>query len=223
MYLLIPSSPYSTHVKSSDVISRYVDSETGELHTIRVHLKRGKLPATLTRFLPSISESYILETSVINPKTMVMKTETKNLDHTGILRVIESQEYTPDSSRPETTRVHTSVKFDSRFGNRRKDEDDEERRGVWGRVSDVSGWGKAGVQRTIEQLGVRKTGESLANGKKGMKLVLERFRQAGLSGVTAGPGVFMHAAGFQFGASDEGRWRRVWRGLRDEMAFDNEI
>ena len=43
------------------------------LHTTRVHLKRGKLPATLTRFLPSISESYILETSIVDPKSMTMQ------------------------------------------------------------------------------------------------------------------------------------------------------
>lgn len=71
----------------------------------------------------------------------------------------------------------------------------------------------------------RGLGESVGRSKDGMKLVLERFRRAGLSGVTAvtgGSGVFASAAGFGFGGGDENRWKTVWRGLRDEVAFEEE-
>ncbi|KAI9684467.1 MAG: hypothetical protein M1829_002277 [Trizodia sp. TS-e1964] len=47
-------------------------------------------------------------------------------------------------------------------------------------------WSTAGIQRSIEIIGVRRTRETLHNGTEGMKLVLERLRQGGLGGVLEG-------------------------------------
>ncbi|EPS36188.1 hypothetical protein H072_10285 [Dactylellina haptotyla CBS 200.50] len=213
-YFLRYPNPYSTHVISSDVISRHID-DTGCLHTVRIHHKRGKLPAALTRLLPSISDSYILETSKVNPRTMVMETETRNLDHTSILSVIEQQTYTP-SEAGDITNVRTTVRFDSRFGNRRSQnqpteaeiqeahQQQQEKRGLFGFGF---GWGKQGVQRTIEQLGARRTAEHVGSSTKGMQLVLDRLRKIGLIG----------ARGVERVGDGEVGWKAVWRRVREEI------
>ncbi|KAF3922382.1 hypothetical protein AA313_de0202670 [Arthrobotrys entomopaga] len=216
-YFLRYPNPYSTHVISTDVISRHID-DAGCLHTVRIHHKRGKLPAALTRLLPSISDSYILETSKVNPHTMVMETETRNLDHTSILSVVEQQTYTP-SEAGDTTSVRTTVRFDSRFGNRRNQNQIQEadmhdsatapppQQPERKRLFNFGfGWGKDGVQRTIEQLGARRTEEHVGSSTKGMQLVLDRLRNIGLIG----------ARGVERVGS-ESSWKAVWRRVREEI------
>ncbi|KAF3940545.1 hypothetical protein ABW19_dt0207943 [Dactylella cylindrospora] len=203
-YFLRYPNPYSTHVVSTDVISRHID-ESGCLHTVRIHHKRGKLPTAVTRFIPSISDSYILETSKVNPHTMVMETETRNLDHTSILSVVEQQVYTPADDG--TTRVRTIARFDSSLGNGRRHanaEDSQPRRLF--NYSFGFGWGKESVQRTIEQLGARRMMEHVGSSTKGMQLVLGRLRSIGLIGARGVEGV-----------RDEGGWRVLWRRMREEI------
>ncbi|EWC48776.1 hypothetical protein DRE_00081 [Drechslerella stenobrocha 248] len=224
-YFLRYPNPYSTHVLSTDVISRHID-DTGCLHTTRIHHKRGKLPATLTRFIPSISDSYILETSKVNPHTMTMETETRNLDHTSILSVVEQQTYIP-SDEGSSTRVKTTVRFDSRFGNRRtqsiaaevaaaaatnqgEEQPTQERRRLF---SFGFGWGKEGVQRTIEQLGARRAVEHLGSSTKGMQLVLNRLRNIGLIG----------ARGVEDVGHDEVGWKAVWSRVREEIPREEGV
>ncbi|KAJ6257298.1 hypothetical protein Dda_8187 [Drechslerella dactyloides] len=219
-YFLRYPNPYSTHVLSTDVISRHID-DTGCLHTVRIHHKRGKLPGALTRFLPSINDSYILETSKVNPQTMVMETETRNLDHTSILSVVEQQVYTP-AEESSSTRVKTTVRFDSRFGNRRThvaaaeteahhgdEQPVQERRRLF---SFGFGWGKDGVQRTIEQLGARRAVEHLGSSTKGMQLVLNRLRNIGLIGARGVEGV-----------GHEESWKAVWRRVREEIPKEEGV
>lgn len=101
-YFLRYPNPYSRHVVSTDVISRSFDPVSGRLTTTRVHLKRSKLPSAIMKLLPKSivgasangdSQSYILETSVIDINEGWMKTESRNLEWTGVLSVIERQEY----------------------------------------------------------------------------------------------------------------------------------
>ncbi|KAF3183896.1 hypothetical protein TWF106_002660 [Orbilia oligospora] len=210
-YFLRYPNPYSTHVISSDVISRHVD-EAGILHTVRIHHKRGKLPAALTRLLPTVSDSYILETSRVNPHTMVMETETRNLDHTSILSVVEHQVYTP-AAEGSGTNVQTTVRFDSRFGGRRQ----QSQQVVEGEAQEAQpqpekrrlfnfgfGWGKEGVQRSIESLGARRMTEHVGSSTKGMQLVLTRLRNIGLIGTR----------GVERVNED---WKSVWRRVREEI------
>jgi len=158
---------------------------------------------------------------------MVMTTETRNLDHTGVLSVVEVQKFTLDALKPGITRVRSVVRFESGLGNKiktaaLKDDEKEERRTFFGGIGGVAGWGTAGVQRTIESFGVKKMGDSLFKTKEGMKLVLERLRRAGVSGVTAGSGGLVSSNGLGFGGSsgNENRWRQVWRSLQEEMLLD---
>ena len=147
-YFLRYPNPYSRHVLSTDVIDRYVDPKTQRLHTVRLHLKRSKVPSAILKILPrsfvgslkgNAGQSYILEKSVIDLQEGWMSTETKNLEWTGVLSVVERQKYsrpslvdrvalrTPagDSPQPSSreeeahTDVMTTVMLRSRLGQAR--------------------------------------------------------------------------------------------------------
>jgi hypothetical protein len=207
-YFLRYPNPYSTHVLSTDVISREIDA-AGRLHTVRVHRKSSRLPPAILKLLPKSvlgstartgrSESYILETSTIDVKEGWMRTESKNLDWTGILSVVEKQQYKRHIPMDEgddfsvgigTTGVVTTVMFRSRFGERlrraRKDEmtnadtEDEHKK------SFLATWTNGSLQRSIEAIASRKTENQLGKSKEGMMVVLERMRSGGLVGVLEG-------------------------------------
>lgn len=151
-YFLRYPNPYARHVLASDVIDRYVDDE-GCLHSTRLLLKRGKLPAWGAKIL-NINETYIIEDSVVDPKTMQMRTESKNLDHTRVLKVIESQTMTvlPSSDgQLEKTKVQTEVRT----------------------ISKVPSF----VGSKIEYLGVAKFRENFEKSKLGMQVVLEALNK----------------------------------------------
>ncbi|KAI9784276.1 MAG: hypothetical protein M1839_002337 [Geoglossum umbratile] len=147
-YFLRYPNPYSTHVLSTDVIDRHIDPKTKRLHTVRLHLKRSKLPSAVLKLLPKSilgatsndsSQAYILEKSVVDINEGWMETESQNLEWTGILSVVERQVYrrplslaatgddtgsstspkTWDSTQDERTDVTTTVTFHSRLGQSR--------------------------------------------------------------------------------------------------------
>jgi 4-amino-4-deoxychorismate lyase len=221
-YFLRYPNPYSRHVLSTDVIDRYVDPETKRLHTLRLHLKKSKVPGAILKLLPrglagpgGKSESYILEKSVVDLKEGWMKTESKNMEWTGILSVVERQHFKRLASLAETdddsvvtdgTRCRTTVTFVSRLGQsktskRAAADSDEEgpKQGFF------ASWSTAGIQRTVELVGVKRTKSALLNGKEGMNVVLERLRQGGIMGVLEG----MRRDGMQMGG--EGPWKQMWQ------------
>ena len=102
-YLRYPN-PYAPHVLSTDVIDRHFDPETQTLFTARLLLKRSKVPSAVLKLVPAswlgpsaggtgTSQSYILERSIVNIKDGVMITESRNLELTGVLTVVERQLY----------------------------------------------------------------------------------------------------------------------------------
>ncbi|TGZ84028.1 MSF1-domain-containing protein [Ascodesmis nigricans] len=190
-YFLRYPNPYSTHVVSSDTLSSFVNPETGNLHITRLHLKRGKLPASVARFIPKIKESYILERSVIDARNQRMCTESRNLDWEGVLSVVENQEYVP-AADPARTDVKTIVKFESRLGHRKRE---EEKRGFF------QGWGTSGVRASLEVVGRSRMRDGLMKSREGMKLVLEQLRERGFVGVVKE----QRQGGWE-------RWKKVWRG-----------
>lgn len=126
-----------------------------------------------------------------------MRTESKNLDWTGILSVVEKQEYRRKSSEEEERRedlrvgdgatdVVTTVMFRSRLGDRlrraRKGEMSEDEP----KKSFLASWSTSGIQRSIEAIASRKTENQLGKSKEGMKVVLERLRGGGLVAVLEG-------------------------------------
>ena len=223
-YFLRYPNPYSTHVLSSDVIERTFDPVTQRLYTTRLHLKKSKLPSAMLKLLPRSllghsastgnTQSYILERSTVDIKEGWMRTESQNLEWTGVLSAIERQIYTPgpierppalpttfsDMAKPaerfstdptERTDVTTTVTLKSRLGQRLRkhraaaaEADDDE--GHEKKLGFFRSWSQASMQRTIEAIGLRRTSRSQPNAKEGMKLVLERLRQGGLSEVLEG-------------------------------------
>ncbi|KAI4933344.1 uncharacterized protein J4E92_003010 [Alternaria infectoria] len=101
-YFLRYPNPYSTHVISTDTIARNYDPETQRLTTIRLHLKRSKVPSAVLKLVPRSllgtsasgeSQTYILEKSVVDIKEGWMDTESRNLEWTGVLSVVERQKF----------------------------------------------------------------------------------------------------------------------------------
>jgi len=211
-------NPFAAHVLSTDTISSHVDSETGRLHTTRVHLKKSRLPKAVLKLLPTSvtggmqdKASYILETSVVDMREGWMRTESRNLNFTGILSVVEKQLYTAPSStlappvtqsaHQTTTGVETTVVFRSRLGERIRERIGQgqqqqqhqqnvqqsppagEQRSGWFGKSWVAGLGTKGIQRSIETIASTKTQDQLGKSREGMRVVLERLRMSGVMGV----------------------------------------
>ncbi len=216
-YFLRYPNPYSKHVLSTDVIDRYVDHSTKRLHTTRLHLKRSKVPSAMAKLLPAgltgpggAQQSYVIEKSTIDVQEGWMETESRNMEWTGILSVIERQTYTrqplpsgswrdklaatdehttPSSEEKEWTSCKTVVSFKSRLGQAMKknaeatvhaDGDEAPRQSFF------ASWSTAGIQRTIELVGMKRSKTAIMNGKNGMNVVLERLRSGGVMGVLEG-------------------------------------
>jgi 4-amino-4-deoxychorismate lyase len=218
-YFLRYPNPYSTHVLSTDVISREYDPDTQRLTTVRLHLKRSKLPAAILKLLPrSImggsengdSEAYILETTVVDAKEGWMEAESRNLEWTGVLSVIEKQVFRRQTleSQPKITAaidlygqqasqrtdVTTTVTLQSRIGEnirRRKAQRQAEAEAVEeeappAKLGFFKSWAASPMQRSIEVIGLRRAEKSQPKAKEGMTVVLERLRKGGLVAVLEG-------------------------------------
>lgn len=235
-YFLRYPNPYSRHVLTTDVIDRFIDPGTKRLHTTRLHLKKSKVPSGILKLLPkgmggsdNSGQTYILEKTVVDPREGWMESESRNMEWTGILSVVEKQVYqrqcaegthqaldalAVDEKKSEQTTVKTTVTFHSRFGQgkllgRKKaepvadqsgaPEEEAPKRGIFASLS------TAGAQRTIELVGVSRTRDAILKSKKGMNVVLERLRSGGIVGVLEGMRQDREAA-----FSTEGPWKRAW-------------
>ena len=222
-YFLRYPNPYSTHVLSTDVIERFIDPVTKRLHTTRLHLKKSRIPSAVLRLLPrgilgggakgGESQSFILETSVVDVREGWMEAESRNMEWTGILSVIERQRYTRPPADPhrtptkapnepasgglleatknENTNVAMTVTFKSRFGqakalNRRVQEAELATDSKEAKRGFFSTWSTAAMQRTIEATGMQRTRKAMVNSKEGMNVVLQRMRAGGLGAVLDG-------------------------------------
>jgi len=234
-YFLRYPNPYSRHVLSTDVIDRYVDPVTKRLHTTRLHLKKSKVPAGILKLLPrglagpgGATRSYVLEKSTIDVQEGWMETESKNMEWTGILKVVERQTYRRQPLRTETwadkfvateaestsnsgkdwTSCKTTVTFVSNLGRSKKIEavpntveEEAPRQGFF------ASWSTAGIQRTVELIGMKRTKTALVNGKEGMNVVLERLRNGGIVAVLEG---MRNDSLEAFGPDGVGHWKQVW-------------
>lgn len=143
-YFLRYPNPYSRHVASTDTISRHFDPLTGRLTTVRLHLKRSRLPPLIVKLLPGQrgvdqdgrTQSFILEKSVVDVKEGWMETESRNLDWRNVLSVIERQVYwRPEAvesgqggtTQQDQTHVAVTVTLKSRIGEQLR-----KRRARWG-------------------------------------------------------------------------------------------
>lgn len=201
------------------------------------------LPKGILGSSADAGQSYILEKSVIDVKEGWMKTESRNLEWTGILSVVEKQVYrrpssgtaTPESPRldlvestkGEGTDVTTTVTLLSRFGQaktlRKKGEvganiplpasDSEEE--LPPKKGFFSSWSTSSLQRSIEMIGLRRTREATGKSNEGMKVVLERLRGGGLGRVLEGMQEDRQRA---FGQDPGSSFKRAWRQEQDSSS-----
>ena len=246
-YFLRYPNPYATHVLSTDVIDRHLDPETQRLTTTRLHFKRSKIPLPVIKLLPKgilgnggdSGKSFVLERSVVDPIEGWMETETRNLEWTGILSVVEKQLYQRlrdkqqdedvsknlvDRTKNEGTGVTTTVTLLSRFGQARKlkqkNESDTRSSSLSSEaVSDeeelpkkgwIATWTTSSLQKTIEMMGLRRTREAMGKSKEGMNVVLSRYRSGGLKQVLEGMQEDRQRA---FGQN--GPWKQAWQQGQD--------
>ncbi|KAJ5763124.1 hypothetical protein N7533_001805 [Penicillium manginii] len=207
-YFLRYSNPYAQHVLATDVIERFIDPNTRRLHSTRLHLKQTKIPSSILKLLYKGSasdhstKSYILETSIVDPTEGWMSTESRNLEWTGILSVVERQQYQrlrasenaqgqeriPLDPNSEQTVFHTNISLHSSLGEDKflSDRTYTNREEEWFTRSFVSALSAIGIKRAIELIGVKRTREAVSKGAKGMNLVLERLRTGGITCVLEG-------------------------------------
>jgi 4-amino-4-deoxychorismate lyase len=152
--VLTGCSPFSSHVASADTITQYVD-ENNVLHTERLIRKKGRLPGFIKPFMGKISESWVLETTKIDPNNCLLESRTRNLDHTKVLKVDERTVYKSDSLAAPTTLVSHNVSFVSNFG-----------------------WG---VRDRIENWSYRRFSRNIAESRKGMAFVMRNLREKGVT------------------------------------------
>lgn len=201
------------------------------------------LPKGILGSSADAGQSYILEKSVIDVKEGWMKTESRNLEWTGILSVVEKQVYrrpssgtaTPEiprldlveSTKGEGTDVTTTVTLLSRFGQaktlRKKGEvgapiplpasDSEEESPP--KKGFFSSWSTSSLQRSIEMIGLRRTREATGKSNEGMKVVLERLRGGGLGRVLEGMQEDRQRA---FGQDPGSSFKRAWRQEQDSSS-----
>ena len=107
-------NPFSSHVLSTDTLNSYVDPVTGRLHTTRLHVKKSRMPNAVIKLLPTSvtggageKSAYILETSVVDMTEGWMKSESRNLTFTSLLKVVEEHNYS--ASPPENKAIFDST------------------------------------------------------------------------------------------------------------------
>lgn len=185
-------NPFASHVLATDTISSYVDPETQRLHTTRIHLKKGRMPAAVYKLLPSSmtgggsgdKASYVLETSVVDIREGWMRSESRNLNFTGVLSVVEQQHFSlPPPGAASETDVTTTVVFKSRIGEKIRGKLDQVQKPDGWLSGIATGWGARGIGRSIESLASTKTEDQLGKSRDGMRLVLERIRNTGVMSV----------------------------------------
>ncbi|KAI9350880.1 PRELI-like family-domain-containing protein [Obelidium mucronatum] len=144
-------NPWASHVLTADVIDRYVDPETGVLHTTRLFTKEGRLPKW-SKSMFSLSEAYILEISELDPVKKTFKTVTRNLSHAKLMLVEETQIVSPTDSKPSGTAIHITA-----------------------RIISNTGW--FAVRSRIEQFGASKIRENTMRSSIGLMHVIEDLKR----------------------------------------------
>lgn len=144
-YLNRYPNPYAKHVLSSDTIDQYVD-EQGRLRITRLVVKTGLLPGFIKPFLGNRLNSWVLEKSVIDPKSNKVLAYSANVDHRKFVKV---EEYITYDSSEGSTKLLVNVRFSSNF---------------------------VGFKERIEQWSRDKFHLNMSNSREGFKYVMNKFQ-----------------------------------------------
>jgi len=115
-YFLRYPNPNATHIISSDVIHRFLDPVTHQLHTIRLLLKRGSLPKWAPRGILNRAESWVLEESVLDIVGRELMVKTRNMDHRKIMDITELMLWRDDPDGLGKTKCEVLARVESSFG-----------------------------------------------------------------------------------------------------------
>ncbi|XP_066575895.1 PRELI domain containing 1b isoform X2 [Amia ocellicauda] len=99
-------NPFSKHVLTEDVIYRELTTDN-TLVTRRLLIKTNRLPRWAERFFPSNLARcvYIMEDSVVDPRSRTLTTFTCNINHATLMVVKEQCVYSQDQERPTCTHL----------------------------------------------------------------------------------------------------------------------
>ncbi|KAK4698075.1 hypothetical protein P7C70_g8113, partial [Phenoliferia sp. Uapishka_3] len=153
-------SPYSSHVLSSDVISRSFEPPS-TLRTTRLILKRGKMPPWAPRSFTRIGTSWVVEVTECDlerEEGKELRVKSRNIDHKTIMEVVEWQMFQQLEDDPLATKANTITRVTSEFG-------------------------FAPIQRRIEKFGISRGAKSTEHARAGLALIVSLL----LSPLTSGP------------------------------------
>ncbi|KAI5957862.1 hypothetical protein KGF57_003129 [Candida theae] len=157
-------NPYSQHVLSVDTLESYVDKQ-GRLCTTRVIVKTGKLPKFIKPFLGVTNlNSWIIEKSIINPRTNTLLSYTSNIDHRKFIRVEEYLMYHSENEESGGvvgvgTIVDSKVKFSSNL---------------------------FGLKSKIEEWSHKRFMKNIQNTREGLNFVMMKVKERGRNYLTKG-------------------------------------
>lgn len=166
-------NPFAAHIKSVDIISRkLLDSGEGnnsnqKLMFTRLIRKLGSLP----KWTPSvlrITDSFILETVIVNPAKQVIYSRQQNLDHTHYLKVIEVNNYEYMASGNYIKQT-SNVEFVSEFKHKR--DTNEASKSMWEKLSSRVHFGD-----TIERFSLKTYNKRVFKSREGIIWKLEFFK-----------------------------------------------
>ena len=137
-------NPLSKHVLSDDTISRTV--RDGKLVSKRLISKTTKLPGWASRIVGGRRVGYIVEESILDPKSRSMTTYSRTTSIPWVLHVIEKSVYRVSREDTRLTQVDKDAWFSSQM---------------------------YGVASLIQSFSCRKYVKSMERSEKGLQYVLE--------------------------------------------------
>ena len=150
-------NPFSPHVLSADILNRFIDPKSGNLHTIRLIHKTGTMPTWLVHMLKS-QEAFVIEESVVDPEKCFMQTRTRNLTHQRFFVAEEVQTYTKTTHQKDLDQSWTLADCQAtvkcHFGTR---------------------WMGTGLSAKIEGLGVKRFADHFPKSKMALMYILDKL------------------------------------------------
>jgi 4-amino-4-deoxychorismate lyase len=146
-------NPFSSHVLSADILNRWIDPQSGHLHTTRLIHKTGTLPTGVMNMLHT-QEAFVLEESTVDPENCFMQTRTRNLTHQRFLVAEEVLTYTKSLEDQTWTLADCQATMKCNFGSK---------------------WTK-GLSAKIEGLGVKRFADHFPKSKLAMMHILDKLR-----------------------------------------------
>ncbi|KAI8917036.1 hypothetical protein PhCBS80983_g00162 [Powellomyces hirtus] len=158
-------NPFASHVLSSDVIDRNVNPITGVMTTTRLFLKKGVMPKW-GRSLFNVRDAFIMEQSTVDPRDCTMVTVTRNLSHTKIMVVEETQTYTTTTPQTASAASAAAQTLLAPITQLRTD------------VRIISNTGWAPIKSRIEGFGLTRFKDNTIRSSQGLLHVLENLTHA---------------------------------------------